>query len=187
VFAHNGDIPSFAEHGARLRAEVDPRLARYILGDTDSEVIFFLVLTELLRRGPLSMPYELRDVVQAMTSALDRVRDLCESGGDERPCLLTCILTDGGTMVATQGGKELYYSTFKQRCSDRDECPSLSVECEAPTKSGFVNHLIFSSQPLSGENVWHEMAPGDLVAVDGRMRLYQERTGRITLPIVRGA
>lgn len=188
VFAHNGDVPRFDQFRAELLSEVDPRLRRYILGDTDSEVVFFMVLTELLRFGPLSARHERRHVVEALTAAIERVREICESDEvEEKSCLLTCILTDGEIMIATQGGKELYYSTHKRSCSDRDTCPSLSAECEAPTKSGFVNHLIFSSQPLGGENVWMAMAPGDIVGVDGRMRLYMGNASRRhSLPVVVG-
>ena len=56
-----------------------------------------------------------------------------------------------GIMAGSQGGKELFWSTYKTRCGDRDSCPSLSPECEAPTATGFVNHLLFSSEPLEGD------------------------------------
>lgn len=189
VFAHNGDVPNFTEHREALVQAVSPRLQRYILGDTDSEVVFFLVLTQLLRYGALSSRYELADVVASLTSALELVRSICDgqrdANGDASASLLTCILTDGGTMVGVQGGKELHYSTHKTRCSDRGSCPSLSSSCEAPTLDGQVNHLIFSSQPLSGENVWQAMRPGDVVAVDSRMCLFdsaRERRASTVLP-----
>ena len=81
-------------------------------------------------------------------------------------------------MVGVQGGKELHFSTHKRRCGDRDACAFLSASCEAPTRDGKVNHLIFSSQPLSGENVWTPMREGDLVAVDGNMRLFESATAQ---------
>ncbi len=40
VFAHNGDIPNFEERRTSLLAEVAPGLRRFILGETDSEVLF---------------------------------------------------------------------------------------------------------------------------------------------------
>lgn len=173
VFAHNGDVPNFAEHREKLLADVSPRLQRYILGDTDSEVIFFLVLTQLLRYGALSSEFRLSDIVSAVLGALARVRALCDRGPpDEQRSLLTCLLTDGSSMVGVHGGKELHYSTYKRRCADRQACAFLSPACEAPSSDGQVNHLIFSSQPPSGENIWHAMREGDVVAVDGRMRLY---------------
>jgi glutamine amidotransferase len=175
VFAHNGDVPSFPRFRERLLAEVSPRLRRYILGDTDSEVIFFMVLTQLLRYGALSSEFRLSDVVSSVTRALGQVRALCDADlpVGERS-LLTCILTDGASMVGVQGGKELHYSTYKRRCADRSVCAFLTNSCEAPPEDGQVNHLIFSSEPLSGENVWTAMAEGEVVAVDGRMRLYEQ-------------
>ena len=175
VFAHNGDVPNFGDKRAALVDEVSPRLRRYILGDTDSEVIFFLVLTQLLRYGALSSEFTLADVVGSVCRALDLVRKICdgELPADKRSSL-TCILTDGASMVGVQGGKELHFSTYKQRCADRDVCSFLAPSCEAPPRDGSVNHLIFSSQPLSGENVWQAMREGDVVAVDGRMRLYEQ-------------
>ena len=175
VFAHNGDVPNFPRFRERLVAEVSPRLRRYILGDTDSEVIFFMVLTQLLRYGALASEFRLSDVVKSVTTALGRVRALCDADlpSGERS-LLTCILTDGASMVGVQGGKELHFSTYKKRCADREACAFLSNACEGPPDDGQVNHLIFSSQPLSGENVWSAMSEGQVVAVDGRMRLYDE-------------
>ena len=81
-------------------------------------------------------------------------------------------------------GKELHWSTFKTRCGDRDTCPNLAPECEAPTVSGFVNHLIFSSEPIAGENVWHSMDHGEVVGVDWRMRLSKAHLSRRQLDVL---
>jgi len=176
VFAHNGDLPGFSRHRERMLKEVAPRLRRFILGDTDSETVFFLFLSQLSRFGPLANRFDLAEVGEALSHTLSLVREICEDGEDVnaeggREALLTCLVTDGSSMLAVQGGKELYWSTHKTRCADRGACPNLSQECEAPTRTGFVNHLIFSSEPLSGENVWNALAPGELVGVDWRMRL----------------
>ena len=56
VFAHNGDVAAFAHHREALLAEISPRLRRFVLGETDSEVIFFMLLTRLEAAGPLSAP-----------------------------------------------------------------------------------------------------------------------------------
>ncbi|MET0283963.1 MAG: class II glutamine amidotransferase [Polyangiales bacterium] len=181
VFAHNGDIANFAETREKLMTHISPRLARFILGDTDSEVIFFMVLTQLLRYGSLDSRFTLADVRSALLRALELVRETCDPSAP-KPALLTCILTDGATMLGHQGGKELTYSTHKTRCADRDVCKKLSAACEAPTQDGFVNHLIFTSVPLSGENVWHELRPGEVVGVDARMRLFDGLNNRGSIP-----
>jgi predicted glutamine amidotransferase len=183
VFAHNGDIPTFDKHREALLSEVAPRLRRFILGDTDSETVFFIFLTRLSAYGPLSRQHAVEDVVAALGATLARVREICDEPGSE-PCVLTVIVTDGDTLVATQGGKELYWSSYKTRCSDRETCPSLSRECEAPSATGFVNHLILSSEPLQGENIWAPLELGDVIGVDYRMRVTRTRFDRRVLPVV---
>ena len=73
--------------------------------------------------------------------------------------------------MAVSSEDSLSGSTYKTRCADRDACPSLSPECEAPTESGYVNHLIFSSETIMGENIWLPMEAGELIGVDWRMKL----------------
>ncbi|MBX3181757.1 MAG: class II glutamine amidotransferase [Polyangiaceae bacterium] len=183
VFAHNGDIPNLEERRAALLSEVVPQLRRFILGETDSEIVFFIFLTLLQRVGPLARRHGVEDVLAALRATIARVREVCDAHGVES--LLTVMVTDGEVMAALQGGKELYYSTYKSRCADRERCPSLSAECEAPTQSGFVNHLLVSSEPLQGENVWQPLAVGDAIGVDYRLRLIiQPSAGPRHLPLV---
>lgn len=174
VFAHNGDVPAFAEVRERLLAEVSPRLRRFVLGDTDSEILFFLFLSELERIGPLGGHYELAPAMEAMRRMVRTARAISDQRAGRDRSLLTFIATNGSVLVATRGGKELYWSSYKGRCADRDTCSSLSYECEHPSQSGKVNHLILSSEPLGGENVWIEMPEDHLIGVDAGMRLSQE-------------
>lgn len=171
ILAHNGDIQDFPKHRPALVDRVAPMLRRYILGDTDSEVLFFLFLTHLSQHGPLNSRIGVEETSMALESTLEHVRSICDVDPDKDASLLTTIVTDGTTMVAAEGGKELYWSTYKTRCADRDACPSLSPECEAPSDSGYVNHLIFSSETIMGENIWLPLEPGELIGVDWRMKL----------------
>ncbi len=183
VFAHNGDVRGFDRHREQLTREIAPRLRRFILGETDSETLFFLFLTHLSRSGPLSKRFEIQEVFQALRDTVQQTREICDGPTEEEKALLTVMVTDGDTMAAAQGGKELYWSSYKTRCSDRDNCPSLAPECEQPTQSGFVNHLIISSEPLLGENIWIPMRPGEVVGVDWRMRLTQGSLDKRQLPL----
>lgn len=182
VGAHNGDIPNLEDRRAALLAEIAPRLRRYVLGDTDSELLFFQFLSRLAEQGPLGRSPALKDVVGAMRATVARVRELCDDA--EHRALLTFMVTDGQCLLATQGGKPLYYSTYKNRCPERGACPSLSDECEAPTQSGFANHLILSSEQLQGENVWVELSEGDVMAVDHRMQVFHGRLREHHLPVL---
>ncbi|HHH10634.1 MAG TPA: class II glutamine amidotransferase [Sorangium sp.] len=186
TFAHNGDIPHFDAKRAGLLNEIAPRLRRYVLGDTDSEVVFFVFLTALAQNGPLAHHHSAEDVIKALRNAVRRVRQLCDHPNEDTS-LLTIIVTDGKTMAATHGGKELHMSTYKTRCSDRDQCPHLADECEAPSASGHVNHLVFSSTVMAGENVWRELRHGDIVGVDWRMRLIHAHVDHPRLTVLRHA
>ena len=171
VFAHNGDIPEFDRCRADLEAEISPRLRRFILGDTDSERIFFLFLTKLERHGRLSNNFGVEAVSEVLRETVATVREICDRDDAEKKALLTLMVTNGVTMAAIQGGKDLYWTTYKTRCADREQCPHYAPSCEAPTETGFVNHLIMSSEPVSDDNIWHVFENNEVVGVDWRMRL----------------
>ncbi len=174
VMAHNGEINNYAQVRDKLRAEIAPELRRYILGDTDSEVLFYLFLSRLARRTDLhrkGAPIEA--VVEALAETIEQTRAIADGPGQEERSKLTIIVTEGNTMVAVRSNMPLLFSTYKARCMDRDQCPFLSPECEAPTITGKVNHLILSSESLQGDNTWIDMEEGEIVGVDWGMNLYR--------------
>lgn len=181
VFAHNGDVPGFRALRPLLLAEIAERLRPFVLGETDSEVLFFLTLTELgVVRGD-SAEVSALDAIGALRKVSARVRALCAASGGAAPTL-TMLLTDGELLVAVQGGRELRYSTHKTRCADRASCPHLAPSCEHPTVSGQVNHFLVSSEVMLPENVWHELAPGEAVGVDRGMRFLRLPAPEVTSP-----
>jgi glutamine amidotransferase len=183
IFAHNGDIPRFAELRGELLARVPPVLRRFILGDTDSEVIFYLLLGHMAARlGDEALHQRgvpVAAVSDAIRDTIAEIEQVCglsctrpDPAQTER-LLLSFVLTNGEVMIAHQGGKGLYCSTHKVCCPERDACPSFAPMCEAPAARGAVNHMIFSSEILHGENVWDEMSPGQIVGVDARMHIHR--------------
>lgn len=177
TFAHNGNIKDFASKKEEVLNAIDPDLGRFILGETDSECIFYFILTQIKKEIGLDenqLTYdELNLVIRNSIHSLEEMigqYSLDPDAGDTET-YLTFILTNGDVMMAFQGGKELYYSTYKVKCKDRDICPSFAPNCEGESLDGHVNHLIFSSEPLHGENVWKKMAPGELIGIDHEMKL----------------
>lgn len=183
VGAHNGDVPNLDQKRDALLLEIAPKLRRFVLGETDSELIFFQFLSRLSEFGPLGGAHAIADVVSALRTTLRAVRQLCDD--EKNSALLTFMITDGQCLVAVQDGKPLFYSTYKGRCPEREVCPSLSHQCEAPSTTGFVNHFIISSEKLQGDNVWVELSRGDIMAVDHRMQVYSGQLERIDLPVLR--
>lgn len=192
IFAHNGDIPEFStRYRGELIARINPVLRRYILGDTDSEVLFYLILTHmsndlgicgktLHQRGV--EPSEIAGAVARAVAEVEEVTGLsCRADldalaeGDPR-LLLSFVLTNGEILLAHQGNKELFYSTHKVCCPERDSCPSFGPSCESPSETGtMINHLVVSSEELHGENVWTPMRPGQIIGVDTRMRRFDQQ------------
>ena len=177
IFAHNGQIPDFEKYREMLVEKISPRYRRFILGDTDSEVIFYLLISNMAHHFDVHRKgTDLEELEAAVKDTIEEIHEVTQMDcyspeGQEKKFFLTFLLTNGHLMLAHQGGKELYYSTFKERCPERETCPSFAPCCEAISRGGFVNHFIVSSEPLQGENVWLEMSPGDIAAVDWRMRL----------------
>lgn len=173
VFAHNGQINDFPKHRAALMSMIGPHFCRYILGDTDSEVLFWLVMSELSKRVDVHRPgTPFADIRHAVATAKSTVQRVCDGPSPEEKSLLTTVLTDGSAMIGARVGKPLLFSTHKKRCPDREICPFLSPQCEAAAKSGHVNHLLLTSEHLQGDNVWTELADGEFAGVDWRMDLH---------------
>ena len=177
VFAHNGNIKNFPTLKAELLAKVSPSLRRFVLGETDSEVIFFLFLSHISRRVELHRhAVSAEDVMDAAADALLEIRSLVGSfhtddNGPPDETYLTFLLTNGTTMIGHQGGKNLHYSTYKSKCSAKKSCPHFEKSCENPTENGYINHLVFSSEPLRGENIWIGLENGQILGVDASMQL----------------
>jgi predicted glutamine amidotransferase len=178
VFAHNGNIKNFSAHKEKLTALVDPSLKQFILGQTDSELLFFILLSELknhdcLKRGEVCTD-QLTSITRSTVSKVtDIIGELYDGDGGPDENYLTFILTNGKVMLAHSGGKDLYYSTHKKSCPDKSDCKFFNETCENPSKKN-VNHLIFSSEPLSGTNVWNKLRLGEIVGVDHNLVIFQD-------------
>lgn len=177
-FAHNGNIKNFDQKRPLIVNEILPELKKFIIGSTDSEVIFFYLLSKMASQIDLNSNSHNIKVVskiikEATAKLIDIIGPICtDEGCGPKENYLTFILTNGTIMLSHCGGKQLYYSTYKKRCNDRDNCASFSVECEAASLTGKINHLIFTSEPLSGENIWIKMDNFQIIGVDDSMIIH---------------
>jgi glutamine amidotransferase len=175
TFAHNGTIAGYAadpDIRAHVLELVAPRFRPYILGDTDSEVIFYLFLTHLVRQfEDIHSPgLEAEASAAALRRTVDDVVAVSDTRGDARTCL-TMIATNGNLMLGHRFRIPLYYSTHKVRCPERDSCASFDgSKCEAPVDSGVVRHLVLASERVNDVNVWNELGDGEMVSVNWGMR-----------------
>jgi predicted glutamine amidotransferase len=178
TFAHNGNIKNFDAIKDEMLKFISPTLSPYYLGETDSELFFYFLLSYLEKEVDLhSENPDLKKSMIQMEKALAHLNEIIgplniKDVGVPTDNYLTFVIANGPMMIGLNGGMCLYYSTHKKRCPERDTCASFAPSCEAlPDSSKKINHLIFSSEPLQGENIWIKMSPGQLVGVAREMEL----------------
>jgi len=174
TFAHNGNIENFKDLQADIFQQIKPEYSKFILGETDSEHIFFFLLSELSNEFDLSSnDLESESFLKATQDALIKIQKIIGPNSLEEKSFdktfLTFILTNGESMVGFQGGQPLYFCTYKKKCSERETCPKFESFCESPSIDGRVNHLIISSEPTEGENIWVSLTPGQLIGINNKM------------------
>ena len=184
TFAHNGHIAGFSDDDA-IRAEVmrgiDPRFRGQVLGSTDSEVIFYIFLSQLARRVEDVYHGGIRSevVIDALEDTVDHVfRASPDEGADpEAPTRLTILLTNGSVLVGLKHRRTLFFSTYKSLCPERDTCHAYEpARCEQEVRDGIVKHLVVASERVAdGPNVWIELQDGDWVTVDHGMNFHRGR------------
>jgi len=155
VFAHNGNIKNFANHKDALLQLVDPTFKRDILGTTDSEILFYILLTILQRRGFLSSEQDcpLDILTMSLHNAVTAITNITGPffTGDETTkgeTFLTFLITNGQIMATHNGGKRIYYKV---------------------TPSG--DQVMFSSEPLGDINNWMLVNQEEVVGVASDMKL----------------
>lgn len=177
TFAHNGNIKDYKQYENQLKKLIDPELLPFILGETDSETIFYIFLSHLKKNKLIhNQSASITEVIKSIKDALDDIQLIigkCSIDQNALPTetFLTFILSNGPIMVAMNGGQMLHYCTYKRKCPDRSTCPSFAPQCEAAPVDGKINHLIFSSEIIVGENIWLQMKPGEIIGVDGNMKI----------------
>lgn len=181
MFAHNGTIFGFSRIRQRVVDAILPDLRPLIFGNTDSEHLFYYLLSALQRAGECRLGHgacHLERAVPALRAAIDDLYTWCEQAGLEPP-LCNYILTNGDVLVAQRAGLELYFSTQKVSCRDFATCqaeklcmrPSLPLP--EPDGDGFrrCNHLLVASEPIGDEDTWEALPDGHLLGLDDAMRL----------------
>ncbi len=174
LFAHNGTVYGLEEHG--LLDRIDPDLRAHVMGETDSERLFFVLLSALRRAGierATRDAHDARRVGEAVREVLLDLDRFAVAHDLDRP-ILNVLLTDGRTFLAHRAGMPLFLSTQKRHCPDAATCPARSKVCLLPSRPDGhpVNHLLVASEPIgAGENVWEELPDGTTLVCDGGFRL----------------
>lgn len=180
IFAHNGNIKNLDKYKSKLLSLILPDQQKYILGNTDSEIIFHILLSDLKKNSLFSKVQDTKAIINSIQGSLVKICSIIGELTDRDDAAptdnyLTFILSNGPLFFAIQGGQPLYYSTHKRNCPERDHCPYFDPSCEQKsTNNSKVNHLIVTSEKLDGDNIWTKMSFGEVVVIDKEMKLYNE-------------
>lgn len=156
AFAHNGTIPETQT----LRAGCSARRLQEITGDTDSELFFAYVLTQLDERGLRRLESD---------AARDRATTLVhELTGDLRAARIGAfnfLLSDGKTTFAHRCGRSLF--VLERRPSDpvretRDVGSGTTLVTRWPPR----RHAILIASEHITDEPWREVPDGTLLRID---------------------
>lgn len=176
LFAHNGTLLDYERLQPWLQEHTLERFEPLILGETDSERVFYFLVSRLVQAGFSRTGREPSDAVGVARVVRDSLFELDRVAvrrGARRP-LLNVVLTDGRLFVAHRAGMPLHMSTQKHVCKDFHTCPEPSKVCmlvkRPPNRP--VNHLLVASEPIATEeNRWEPVADGTTLSLDASFRL----------------
>lgn len=111
VFAHNGNIKNFEKYKKRIYSKINQTLRRFILGETDSEYIFYFLLSAIYSSGNINnidlsietATLMIRERLIDLTNIIGQFEK--EDSTDNTKTYLTFLLTNGRIMLGREGGK----------------------------------------------------------------------------------
>ena len=173
IFAHNGTIPHFPEIRDRMMPEIDPMYRNDINGTTDSEHVFYFLLTLRMRHPDVG----LRELVGI---GINRLRRWCEEVDPAAKVGLNIVLTDGSALVGSRLGRTLWHLRREQIHTCKI-CGRPHVHHQAGTDYRAVE---IASEPIT-DDYWEEFPDGVVYSVDEDSYLLTEplaKYERVVLP-----
>lgn len=161
VFAHNGTVRAFEHVGPRLERETEPRLLELRRGSTDSELVFYWLLSRMSRAGVdlrLKAPQE--PLVRVMCEAVRTLDARCETAQAEKPAQLNFIITDGNVLVATRWRNSLSW-VERHGVHDCEICGIPHIHHVTGTD---YRAVVVASEPISHED-WKELPEWSVLLV----------------------
>lgn len=152
LFQHNGELGGWLKLKRSLQTAVREDLFPLIEGNTDSETVFYLMMTYGMEQ----------DVFDACRKAIGHVEKARRAAGIEDPFLITCCMSDGESLYALryasddENPKTLYYNENDLAIED------MSGSLERIPKGARV----LVSEPLDDiKDHWTEVPPDSFVSV----------------------
>jgi len=153
MFMHNGRIGGWFEVRREIEQRIAPNLYRFREGSTDSEAMFYLLLSYGLEH----------DAVGAFARVFAEIEQVMRVAGIEEPLRVTAAVTDGDQVWAVR------YSSDRQSPSlfFRGGGPLLVEDGHCGLGAG-AGTILIVSEPLDGDDTeWTEVPEGTMLAARG--------------------
>lgn len=166
LFAHLGTIGRFEAISGTLRASLPDFLSRGLRGTTDSELLFYVVLSFLHDAGQLDRPdVDEEVVISALRSAVALVdRVVAEVRGPESG--LNLVLTNGRALYALRRGGPM---AVVERRGLHDPPHDLPPSSGGPATLRYVMVVGEPAEPLPSD--WQAIDQGSIVVVDRNLNV----------------
>ena len=177
-FAHNGTVSGFPELEELLIQETDPLLQRHRLGSTDSEQVFYWLLTRMQTAG-ISL-----DTAIGSNDQSEKVFSILASSAKElmtrstmaqsEVAKLNFLLTDGNEMFATRWNNSLHVAQ-RQGTRDCQVCQLDHVHQDAPN----YRAVVIASEPIT-EEPWQEIENESVCHIDSEQNFRSAKIEDVT-------
>jgi glutamine amidotransferase len=145
AFAHNGTIPEFPRIQDDLRQLIAPQYLPEISGETDSEHLFYYLMTLIDQAHD-------RPVEKAVAQALSDIKKMLKEYDITQKAGLNVLLCDGKTIYGSRSGRSLFY-TNRNGIHDCEICGFPHIHHDIDNR---YHALVVASEPLTHE-VWREV------------------------------
>lgn len=163
TFCHNGTLTGFQMLQDELKHETAEELRQHRTGSTDSEQIFYWLLTRMEQAG-LSPDEHCRDLPalrEVVAESIVHLARRCEEAGAAWPARLNFLLTDGNIVIASRWNNSLHW-ILREGIHDCEICGIPHVH---HTTGVQYRAVIVASEPISHEE-WLELPDRSLLAID---------------------
>lgn len=169
AFAHNGTVREFSKYRPQIEAEIAPDFRELIRGDTDSERLFYLVLTALREEVALDGPVTAEQLAKALCRTAQCASRITHETQAAKPTSVNLMATNGAVMAATRRHRTLFFSEGKPIGG-----------AHRHTQPGErVSQIVISSEALSQESHWHEIPEEGVIALEPDLTLRRWTIGEL--------
>ncbi|HLB58845.1 MAG TPA: class II glutamine amidotransferase [Bdellovibrionota bacterium] len=162
LFAHNGDILGFAGLKQKFLQNIHKDFHKHILGETDSEHIFYLFLANLKKIAPLVGLSDPLPVKEALHGTLHQIEMWCkEQHPEEEPPTLNLMISNYKLLIGVSRGEPLYYHQHAKILE------KIGGPDTAPERAPLKRYVLIASEKTSPKEHWEQLPPNSIIAVNG--------------------